>query len=176
MFVCFCATPNILLTLITWSLGNHASCPCVSTFAVTQWLVRRGHFCQSFISSSSCHVTVPITSAVLFPFELLWLACFCDQSSPSILGSVAAQFLQLQLSRALYSFRGEKKDKLLVRWERFYNRLLSFVPHTHAHIHSLEQRMVSGVATTGSCPGIRSTVQDSEAFAPPSEGLSSPIQ
>lgn len=148
MFVCFCATPNILLTLITWSLGE-----IMHLVRVFPHLLLHSDWSDGGIFVSR--------SFLLFPFELLWLACFCDQSSPSILGSVAAQFLQLQLSRALYSFRGEKKDKILVRWERFYNRLLSFVPHAHAHIHSLEQRMVSGVATTGSCPGIRSTVQDS---------------
>lgn len=189
MFVCFCAIPNILLTLITWNLGE-----IMHLIRVFPHLLLHSDWSDGGIFvSRSFHRPVVMwqpRSPVRFCSPLNcsdWPVSVISLLPPSLdLLQHSCSFLQLQLSRALYCFRGEKKDKILVRWERFYNRLLSFVPHAHAHIHSLEQRMVSGVDTTGSCPGIRSTGQDSllwvnfcsepEAFAPPSEGLSSPIQ
>lgn len=115
-----------------------------------------------FIVQLSCDSPDHQCGSVLLWTALIGLFHVISLLPPSLdLLQHSCSFLQLQLSRALCSFRGEKKDKILVRWERFYNRLLSFVLHAHAHIHCLEQRMVSGVATTGSCPGIRSTVQDS---------------
>lgn len=164
MFVCFCATPNILLTLITWSLGE-----IMHLVRVFPHLLLHSDWSDGGIFvSRSFHRPVVMwqpRSPVRFCSPLNcsdWPVSVISLLPPSLdLLQHSCSFLQLQLSRALCSFRGEKKDKILVRWERFYNRLLSFVPHAHAHMHSLEQRMVSGVATTGSCPGIRSTVQDS---------------
>lgn len=161
MFVCFCATPNILLTLITWSLGE-----IMHLVRVFPHLLLHSDWSDGGIFvSHSFHRPVVMwqsRSPVRFCSPLN-----CSDWPVSVISLLPPSLDLLQhsscscSSQGLCILSGERRKTILVRWERFYNRLLSFVPHAHAHIHSLEQRMVSGVATTGSCPGIRSTVQDS---------------